>query len=207
MDQGIQGDITPAMVVEGKVLNCETLKLQFGSYVQLYRSTDKNPRSRSVGAIALIPSKKQGGYWFMSLKTGHKLHRYNWIELPISDDVIDRVEQLVEDQGQPLMDNGPIFEWNPGDLIVDVNNDPKAMHKEMDEVEYPDDDDYKDQDSDVGEIPIAPRPTIITDDEEFKELEEDRSDDADEITRTAKRIQKRSMNQGAILKATDLKLK
>ena len=45
----------------------------------------------------------------MSLKTGHKLHRYHWVELPISDKVIDRVEQLTEEQGQPLMENGPIF--------------------------------------------------------------------------------------------------
>ena len=110
VEQGIQGNMTPAMIVEGKVLNCETLKLQFGSYVQLYRSTDNTPKLRSVGAIALMPSNKQGRYWFMSLKTRHKLHGYHWVELPISDDVIDRVEQLVQEQGQPLMDNGPIFE-------------------------------------------------------------------------------------------------
>ena len=73
-------------------------------YVQLYRSTDNTPKSRSVGAIALIPSNKQGGYWFMSLKTGHKLHGYHWVEFPISDNVIDRVEQLAEEQGQLLMD-------------------------------------------------------------------------------------------------------
>ena len=114
----------------------------------------------------------------MSLKTGHKLYGYHWVELPIGDKVIDRVEQLAEEQGQPLMENGPIFEWNPGDLIVNVDDDPEAMHKEMDEVEYPDDHNDDDQDPDVGGIPIAPRPTIITDEEDLEELEEDRSDDA-----------------------------
>ena len=58
------------------------------------------------------------------------------------------------------MENGPIFEWNPGDLIVDADDDPKAMHEEIDEVEYPDDHDDDDQDPDAGRIPIAPRPTI-----------------------------------------------
>ena len=77
------------------------------------------------------------------------------------------------------MDNGPIFEWNPGELIVDVDDDPEAMHEEMDQVEYPDNNDYDEQDPDMGGIPIAPRPTIITDDEDVDELEEDRSNDAD----------------------------
>ena len=122
-EQGIQGNMTPSMIVDGKILNCETLKLQFGVYVQLYRSTDNTPKSRSVGAIALMLSNEQGRYWSMSLKTGHKLHGYHWVELPISDDVIDRVEQLAEEQGQLLMENGPIFKWSPGDLIVDANND------------------------------------------------------------------------------------
>ena len=90
-------DVVPSNIVDGKVLNCETLKLQFGSYVQLYRSTDNTPKSRSVGAIALMPSNEQGGYWFMSLKTGHKLQGYHWVELPVSDNVIDRVEQLAEE--------------------------------------------------------------------------------------------------------------
>ena len=172
--------MTPSMIVDGKVFNCETLKLQYDSYVQLYRSTDNTPKLRSVGAIALIPSNKHGIYWFMSLKTGHKLYRYHWVELPISDDVIDRVEQLAQEQGQPLMENGQIFEWSPGDLIVDMDDDPEVMHEKMDEVEYPADDDYHNQDPNAGGIPIATRATIITDDEELEDLDEGRSNDADE---------------------------
>ena len=60
----------------------------------------------------------------MSLKTGHKLHWYYWVELPITDEVIDRVEQLAAEQGQPLMENRPIFKWNPGELIVSVDSLP-----------------------------------------------------------------------------------
>lgn len=78
------------------------------------------------------------------------------------------------------MDNCPIFEWNPGDLIVNVDDDPDALHEEMDEVEYPDDNGHDDQDPDVGGIPGARGPTIITDNEELEELDEDRSNDANE---------------------------
>ena len=115
----------------------------------------------------------------MSLKTGHKLHGYHWVKLPISDKVIKRVEQLAEEQGQPLMENGPIFEWSPGELIVevDVDDNVKAMHKEMDNVEYPGDDDNNYHDPDEGGIPIARRPTLVTDKEELEDLDEDRSND------------------------------
>ena len=81
--------------MDGKgAINCDLLKLQLGAYVQLYRGTDSTSASRSVGAIALTPSNEQGEYWFMSLKIGHKRHSYKWVELPNSDKVIRRVEQL-----------------------------------------------------------------------------------------------------------------
>ena len=153
-EQGIQGDMTPAMIVDGKVLNCATLKLQFGVYVQLYRLTDNTPKEISVGAIALLPSNDQGGYWFMSLKTGHKLHGYHWVELLISDKVIDRVEELANEQGQLLMENGPIFKWTPGDLIVDVDDNVEGMHEEMDQVIYPDNDDDDDDNLEEAAIPM-----------------------------------------------------
>ena len=34
-EEGIQGDVTQSMIVDSKILNCKTLKLQFGAYVQL----------------------------------------------------------------------------------------------------------------------------------------------------------------------------
>ena len=52
------------------------------------------------------------------------------------------------------MENGMIFKWSPGDLIVDVNDNMEAMHKEMDEVKYPADDNYHDQDPDAGGSPL-----------------------------------------------------
>ena len=160
-------NMSPAGIVDGKgAINCDLLKLQFGAYVQLYRGTDNTTTSRSVGAIALTPSNEQGGYWFMSLKTGHKLHGYKWVELPISDEVIRRVEQLAAEQGQPLMENGPIFEWTPGEIIADPEDDIDMMAIEIEGVnigdeeddhndemygEEEDDDDDEDDDDERGE--------------------------------------------------------
>ena len=78
------------------------------------------------------------------------------------------------------MENGPIFEWSPGDLIVNVDGDAEAVHKEMNEVEYPDDDDYHNQDPDAGGIPIVTGATIITNDEELEDMDKDRSNNRDE---------------------------
>ena len=47
---------------------------------------------RSTPAITLLPSNQRGGYYFMSLYTGRRLHSYHWTELPIPENVIKRVE-------------------------------------------------------------------------------------------------------------------
>ena len=91
------------------------------------------------------------------------------------------MEQLAEEQGQPLMENGPIFEWSPGDLIVDVNDDAEGMHEEMDEVEYPPDDNGNDEGHDFGAALLhAGGPKIITNEEDVEDIDEDRSVDNEE---------------------------
>jgi len=74
----------------------------------------------------------------MSLKTGHKLHDYKWVKLPISDEVICRVEQVAAQQGQPLRENGPTFDWTPGEIIVDPEDDIDVMIIDMEGVNYVD---------------------------------------------------------------------
>ena len=90
----------------------------------------------------------------MSLKTDHKLHGYKWVELPISDEVISRVEQIAAEQGQPLMENDPILEWTPGEIIADPDDDIDMMAIEMEDVNYGDEEDdhndimYEEQEDD-----------------------------------------------------------
>jgi hypothetical protein len=49
---------------------------------------------RTIGAICLGPRGSiQGGYNFMSLSTGERIHRREWTSLPMPKDVIDRVQK------------------------------------------------------------------------------------------------------------------
>ena len=51
-------------------------------------------KHRSVPGIALGPSNEHGGHYFMSLFTGKRINSNKWDELPISEEVIERVEEL-----------------------------------------------------------------------------------------------------------------
>ena len=51
--------------------------------------------TRTTGATAMQPTgNAQGGYWFYSLATGRLLNRNHWTVLPMSADVIARVNTL-----------------------------------------------------------------------------------------------------------------
>ena len=61
-------------------------------------------QSRTLGAITLGPDKSaRGGYHFMNLNTGRKIHRRTWTPLPMPDEVIVRVEQLGKKDKQPKL--------------------------------------------------------------------------------------------------------
>ena len=55
----------------------------------------------------------------MSLRAGRKIHGYTWEPVPVTDDVIARGDELGEEEGQPIMVNGPILKWTCGNPIVD----------------------------------------------------------------------------------------
>ena len=63
-----------------------------------------------VNGIALKAYNSAGGHYFMSLYMGKNLHSYIWKELPIDQDVIDRVHHLAKEEKQLLLlDDHPIF--------------------------------------------------------------------------------------------------
>ena len=108
---GISMTMSAQNLLEGKPnLDYNTLSLSIGACVQLYEGTMNTTKHRSVGAIALNPSNERGRHYFMSLRTCKKLHRYIWTELPIMNEVIEQVEQLGEQDDEPLMMHGPYFE-------------------------------------------------------------------------------------------------
>ena len=126
---GISKEVSPDTLIVGRPAPNfdEITKLNFGDYVQAYKLKGKinTNKARTVGVIALYPSgNDQGGWYFMSLATGQRIHCYEWKILPVSEDVIDRVHELATLEKQPKVDANFKFEWRlDGEEIGDeVNN-------------------------------------------------------------------------------------
>ena len=94
----------PATIVTGvgspDFLN---MKRELGAYVRVFEDN----------AIALMPTgNAQGNYYFMSLSTGARISRHTWIEVPLTDTAIARVEALGFADGQPLLqERGLVVEY------------------------------------------------------------------------------------------------
>ena len=103
--------------------DCNKLKISFGSYAQVFDSSDNTTNKHSVGAIALKLSNNQGSYFFKSWDTGRRIHSYQWTEFPVTTQVIERVHNMARKQKQPrLVDKTPKFEWRPEFPVYDEVN-------------------------------------------------------------------------------------
>ena len=116
--------VGPANLVEGKPnVDCNKSFVPFGAYTLVYIGTNNTLDARTVAAIALNAANESGGYYFMSLETGKRIHSKQWDVLPISNNVIDTVNDLGNEQQQPTLKHRvPLFEWAPG-IEIDVPND------------------------------------------------------------------------------------
>ena len=130
---GISDETSPSTIVEGKSKpNFQYKHLAFGTYCMVYIGTKNNMKARSVPGLALSPSNEWGGHYFMSLLTGRKIHGYKWIEVPMGQDVIDRVHALAQDEKQPALVDGTVaFEWG-----MNVTKPNEEMNRNNDEYEY-----------------------------------------------------------------------
>ena len=100
-------------------------------------SIDRNDRNGHRIAIVLGPDfRGTGGYHFLHLSTGKKIHFRQWSALPMPDYVIGQVEGLGKRDGQPsigdpkvdidgnLATHGPITgvgEEDPSDILPQVH--------------------------------------------------------------------------------------
>ena len=116
--------VGPANLVEGKPnIDCNKSFVPFGAYTLVYIGTNNTLDARTVAAIALNAANEFGGYYFISLETGKRIHSKQWDVLPISNNVIDTVNDLGNEQQQPTLKHRvPLFEWAPG-IEIDVPND------------------------------------------------------------------------------------
>jgi hypothetical protein len=95
---GISDTISPRTLLLGETLEYKKqFRLSIGDYCQVHENdTPRNSQlPRTQGAICLGASgNTQGGYHFMSLRSGLKITRYSWTLIPMPDTVIDRVNAL-----------------------------------------------------------------------------------------------------------------
>lgn len=123
-NDGVSENVPPGPIISGiqSPSYTDIMKLNFGDYVQTHvpRTITNTNENRTVGAIALYPSSsEQGGWYFMSLDTGRRLHCYQWDQLPIPREVIARVEAIAIEQGHPLISQNFKYQWSPdGDEIM-----------------------------------------------------------------------------------------
>ena len=99
-NMGMSPTMIPRTIITGQLLDYHKhCRYKFGEYVQTHEEHDNSFQSRTVGAIALRPTgNQQGGYFFMSLHTGHIINRLHATKLPMPSEVIIRVEQLAKAQ-------------------------------------------------------------------------------------------------------------
>ena len=111
--RGVSDKYSPGAMIQGKQpVDMQTLKISFGAYCEVYDGTDNTNKQRTLSCIALRPCNKQGGYYFLNLESGRKVHGYEWNELAISDRVIDMVHTLADKDNAPALDDQgcPVFE-------------------------------------------------------------------------------------------------
>jgi len=75
---------------------------------------------------------KHGTWVFISLTSGKEIHGRTFTPLPVTDEVIGRVEEMAEQQGLPIVHDGQLlYEWRPGQLIDDGDHDLEEPEDEI----------------------------------------------------------------------------
>ena len=108
---------TPRNIIDNlSHLDCNDLKYEFGSYVQLHmrEQITNTMRQRTIDAIVLNHTSS-GKYRFMSLETGREVDGTVKEVLPLTDEIIKKVEDMGAKQGISLNPSRMLaFEWRPG---------------------------------------------------------------------------------------------
>jgi hypothetical protein len=123
---GISQIYSPAAIMQGKgPVDVSTLKVTFGAYCEVYAGTDNTNKERKISCIALRPCNRKGGYYFLSLETGKRIHGHDWNELAIPQRVIDRVHELADNEHAPTLDEEgcPVFEIDTGVPLPALEDD------------------------------------------------------------------------------------
>jgi hypothetical protein len=167
--------ISPWTIIAGMQLDStEHFKLEFGTYVQIHEEHNGSMATRSTSVIALQPiGNEQGGYYFLSLRTGRGLNENRWTALPMPAGVLNWIHTLARrssaTRGLTFTDRLGVPFMDPGDEgSEDESYSPDDDHDD-------DDDDGESNDGDCNEANIPnqevdiPIEGVDSDDEEANE--------------------------------------
>ena len=120
-NDSIADGLSPRNIIDNLPhIDYNDLKYEFGQYVQLHvtEKVTNTMVSRTIGAIVLGPQLIQGKYNFMSLETGVAIDGRVVAVLPITNEVVTRVETLGTQQRQPYRVSKMLqYKWRPGQAI------------------------------------------------------------------------------------------
>jgi hypothetical protein len=111
-EHGFSDTLSPQNIIENLPhLNYNSIKIPFGSYVQMAVDdmVTNTPQPRTIGCIVLDPVGTNHKYHFMSLESGRRVSGCMVCILPVTNEVIDRVNQLGRDQKQPAIRDGRLL--------------------------------------------------------------------------------------------------
>ena len=93
----IHASMSPRAIMTGKRITYDKhCKVEFGAYIQMHEKHKNSMELRTLGSIALIPSRnEQGGHYFLSVHTAKRILRNHWTILPMPNDVVDALHRLV----------------------------------------------------------------------------------------------------------------
>ena len=158
---GISQTMGPSTIVLGRPAPDVSRKgAIFGSYVLGFKRTKNDMTERCEEAISLGVLNESGSHNFMSLRTGRRIKCHRWEELPITDEVIKRVEDMAQEEGQmKLIDRCPLFEWEDGMEVEDdaemlSNNEvhiDEYMEQDLEQEASDDDDDVENESFEIEE--------------------------------------------------------
>jgi hypothetical protein len=122
---GVSATYSPRTIMTGTALDfTKHCQIPFGAYAEVHEDINKTNTidERTQPAICLGPTANfQGSYTFMSLRTGKRITRKQFTELPMPDSVIKRVKAMALKEKQ---DKNITFSDQSGNIINDVSDNP-----------------------------------------------------------------------------------
>ena len=114
--------LTPRNIIDNLPhVDYNDLKYELGEYVQLHVTElrTNTMATRTIGAVVLDPRNITGRYNFMSLETGCQIDGRVVARLPITPEVIRRVEEIGRQQRQPVDASRMLqYEWRPNRPVI-----------------------------------------------------------------------------------------